>query len=81
MADPIVKAFQKLSPKQQLVFKRLFLDIKNRAIDSYDVKQLKGHKNIFRIRKGEYRVIFLMDKENIDILALEKRNEKTYRDF
>lgn len=81
MADPIVKAFQKLSPKQQIVFKRLFLDIKNRTIGSYDVKQLKGHKNIFRIRKGEYRVIFLMDKYNIDILALEKRNEKTYRDF
>jgi mRNA-degrading endonuclease RelE of RelBE toxin-antitoxin system len=81
MADPITKAFQKLSPKQQIVFKSLFLDIKNRAIDTYDVKQLKGHKNIFRIRKGEHRIIFLMDKESVNILSLEKRSEKTYKDF
>jgi mRNA-degrading endonuclease RelE of RelBE toxin-antitoxin system len=81
MADPIVKAFRKLSSKQQLVFTRLCIDIKNRAIDKYDVKQLKGNKNIFRIRKGEYRIIFFMDKDTINILALEKRNEKTYRDF
>jgi mRNA-degrading endonuclease RelE of RelBE toxin-antitoxin system len=79
MVDPIVKAFKKLSTKQQLVLTQIFIDIKNRTIDTYDVKQLKGHKNIFRIRKGEYRVIFFMDQEHIAILVLEKRNEKIYK--
>lgn len=78
MADAIVKALKKLSPKQQKIFKNILMDIQNRSIDTYDIKQLKGRKDIFRIRKGDYRIIFLMDNQNIQILALEKRRDTTY---
>lgn len=78
MADAIVKALKKLSPKQQKIFKNILTDIQNRSFDTYDIKQLKGRKDIFRIRKGSYRIIFLMDNQNIQILALEKRGDTTY---
>lgn len=44
-----------------------------------DIKKLKGYQNIFRLRKGKIRIIFAKDKKEILILAIERRNERTYR--
>jgi mRNA-degrading endonuclease RelE of RelBE toxin-antitoxin system len=44
-----------------------------------DVKKLKGHENIFRIRKGKIRIIFSKEKREILILAIERRSDTTYK--
>lgn len=44
-----------------------------------DVKKLKEHGNIFRVRKGKIRIIFAKDKKDIFILAIEYRRENTYK--
>lgn len=44
-------------------------------------KQLKGFENIFRIRIGNYRIIYHDDGEHIILKAVIKRNENTYRAF
>ncbi len=44
-----------------------------------DMKRLKGHHNIFRVRKGSIRVIFLEDRSGISILSVERRREDTYK--
>ncbi|MDD5751216.1 MAG: hypothetical protein PHS73_01710 [Candidatus Peribacteraceae bacterium] len=44
-------------------------------------KQLKGHECIFRIRVGNYRIIYYDDGEAIILKAIRRRNEATYRDF
>ena len=44
-----------------------------------DIKKLKGYDNIFRVRQGKLRIIFLKEKGEIFILAIEKRSEKTYK--
>lgn len=46
-----------------------------------DRKRLKGYENIFRVRIGNYRIIYHDDGEEIIIKAIRRRNEKTYRDF
>ena len=42
-----------------------------------DVKKLKGHQNVYRLRSGNYRVIFeyFKDKGMIKILKIGKRSD------
>lgn len=42
---------------------------------------LKGHENIFRVRVGNYRIIYHDDGEEITLKAIPKRDESTYSDF
>lgn len=46
-----------------------------------DIKRLKGYENIFRIRVGNYRIIYYDDGAKIILKAVRKRDEKTYSDF
>jgi len=45
----------------------------------FDIKQLKISKNIervyYRLRKGKYRAIFYLSENNINVVALDKREE------
>ena len=44
-----------------------------------DVKKLKGHQSIFRVRKGKIRIVFTKGKKEIFILTIERRRESTYK--
>ncbi|HUD06142.1 MAG TPA: type II toxin-antitoxin system RelE/ParE family toxin [Candidatus Saccharimonadales bacterium] len=82
MADKIAKLLAKLAKKDLL---RLELVINKVATSNYselDVKVLKGHKDIYRVRVGTYRVIFrVLAKGETEIISIAKRNEKTYKDL
>lgn len=45
-----------------------------------DIKNLRGYPNIFRVRIGEYRVLYFVDKNIVRIIALVHR-KKAYRLF
>ena len=45
------------------------------------VAKLKGRQDIFRVRKGRLRIIYRQSGTSTDILAIERRSEKTYKDF
>ena len=44
-----------------------------------DVKKLRGYQDIFRLRKGKIRVIFVKSGKYISILTIERRRENTYK--
>ena len=65
----------KLSKKNKKDFKMLLDSIKNIPKDPYDSKPLHNNfKGLKRVRKGEYRIIFRIDKSIITILIVGKRN-------
>jgi len=45
-------------------------------VERYDVKKMKGEKGIYRIRIGEYRIIYSVDflKKEIVLLKMGKRD-------
>jgi len=51
-------------------------DIKN-----LDIKKLKGHGNIFRVRIGDIRVVFKKDSESTKLIFVGRRNDVTYKNF
>ena len=44
-----------------------------------DIKKLKGYRDIFRLRKGDLRIIYRVQEKAIFILAIERRSEGTYK--
>lgn len=44
-----------------------------------DRKKLVGYEHIYRIRVGNYRIVYFDDGENIWLKAIQKRDESTYK--
>jgi len=77
--DKITKALQKLNSKEREIVKSILVKIINNDFDNLDTKKLKGHEDIYRVRKGKIRIIYRLDKnKKIFILTIERRSDKTY---
>jgi mRNA interferase RelE/StbE len=76
--DKLTKALKKLSTKERKHLKTILFKIKSGDLTNVDITKLKGHDNIYRVRVGSYRVIFIKQKTDIKILSLERRNDNTY---
>ena len=77
--DKIEKALARLSEKESRQLRVILSALKNsRSFSGLDVKKLKGHDDIFRIRKGKLRVIFRSLRGEIFILSIERRSDNTY---
>ena len=75
----IEKALNKLNPKEREKFKEILLQINAGNFQELDLKKLKGRKDIFRVRKGDMRIIFYRTDNSIKILSVERRTSKTYK--
>jgi mRNA-degrading endonuclease RelE of RelBE toxin-antitoxin system len=81
MVDKIEKALKKLTEKERREVKSILIKIQKGKTEDLDIKKLKGRNDIFRVRKGRIRIIFQKNNENISILFIERRSDKTYRDL
>lgn len=77
--DKISKALFKLTPKERARIKQILILIQQRNFVGLDIKKLTGQQTIFRVRAGQYRIIFrLTPQKEIFVLAIEKRSDTTY---
>ena len=81
MVTKIVKFLQKLSQKERDTVEELITLIRNKEWTGLDIKKLQGLSNIFRVRKGSVRIIFSMEDTSIEIIDIDRRNEKTYKGY
>jgi len=79
--DKIEKVLQKFAQKERERVKKILERINRRKFEGLDLKKLKGHNDIFRVRKGNLRIIYRQADDSIFILAVERRREKTYKHF
>ena len=77
--DKIAKALKKLLPAERQEMRVILNSLKTLNFTGFDIKKLKGRNDVYRIRKGSLRIIFLKKKEKISILTIERRNDNTYR--
>jgi mRNA-degrading endonuclease RelE of RelBE toxin-antitoxin system len=87
MSDKIEKFLAKLTLKERDLVQATLLDIIHGELEHLDCKPLKGHQNIYRVRKGSLRIIFSVSPkmnnipENVRILQIGRRDERTYSQF
>ncbi|MCF7860343.1 hypothetical protein K9M09_01855 [Patescibacteria group bacterium] len=78
MMDKIEKFLAKLSASEKSILRSILLLIKKSDFTRLDVKRLKGQSDIFRVRKGKFRIIYYQSNSTIKILSLERRSDNTY---
>lgn len=77
--DKIEKALQKLTASEKTRIKKALDSLLIEKIANLDIKKLKGHPDIFRLRIGDLRIIYQKKEAKIFVLAVARRNEKTYK--
>lgn len=80
--DKIEKALRKLNSKEREDVKEILEKLEKKKLAGLDIKKLKERDDIFRVRAGDIRIIYRMTAvDEIFILAVERRSEKTYKRF
>ncbi len=78
--DKIDKVLAKLSEKEKKQIKQLFQKIKANDFLGLDVKKLRGYNNIYRIKKGQLRIIYqTIELDKIKLVGLSRRSENIYK--
>lgn len=76
--DKIEKALQRMNVKERHQIKQILQRLYSGNAKNLDIKKLKGRNDIFRIRKGNFRIMYWLKGREIFILAIERRRENTY---
>lgn len=79
--DKIQKAIAKLPKEYKEIFDAVSRRLLFRDFFGLNITKLKGHKGVFRFRRGRLRIIFRYIAGNLELLEVGLRNESTYRDF
>jgi mRNA-degrading endonuclease RelE of RelBE toxin-antitoxin system len=78
--DKISKALKKLLSNEKKSIEKILVKLKRFDFSGLDVKKLKGREDIYRAHKGDLRIIFYYSRnKDINILALERRSDNTYK--
>lgn len=75
----IDKFLKRLTPKEKEQIKKVLKQISSKNFSRLDIKKLKDREDVFRVRKGDIRIIYRVEGEDIFVLAIERRSEKTYK--
>ena len=73
------KLLSKFSRENRVTLEHLIDRISFLSWDNLDIKKLKVYQDIFRLRKGKLRIIFIKTGKNISIINIERRKETTYK--
>lgn len=77
--DQAHKFLKKLDSKRRLNIQSILEKLYAKDFSDLDIKKLKGVLNIFRVRKGEIRIIYTISDDNeIKILKIDFRTDTTY---
>ena len=81
--DNIRKILQALSAKEREAMNLLMEQVKRDYRKIPGVKALQGMKGWFRVRMGQYRIIFFVDPETkeAEVRRITRKNEGTYKNL
>ncbi len=78
MTDRIQKTLQKISEKERRAIEQLISHIVRGDLAHLEIQKLQGMEDVYRVRKGELRIIFQKVKQEFRILAIEHCGDTTY---
>ena len=79
MVDRIRKLLKQLTPKESAQLTNLIELVTQNNLRDIDFKKLKGLYDVYRVRKGKFRIIFRKTPTTTLIIVLERRNDNTYK--
>jgi mRNA-degrading endonuclease RelE of RelBE toxin-antitoxin system len=79
--DKNQKFLKRLSPREFELVETTLYKLLNHDTNNLDIKKLVGYRDVFRVRVGSIRIIFLDANSGLEILEISRRSEKTYKDY
>ena len=81
--DKIKKLLRKISHKERVeILSVIDVIISGGSLKNYDLLKLQGFDDLYRIRIGQFRVIYKTEDDvKRTIISLERRNDNTYKDL
>lgn len=79
--DKIYKLLRKIKPKEAGLLAVAIEKIVNNDVIGLNIKKLKEHNDIFRVRVGNYRIIYRKTNTSTFIIEISKRDENTYKNY
>ncbi len=79
--NKIEKALKKLKGPERVLAEKTIEKILAADLRGLDVKRLRGLQNAFRVRVGNWRIIFLQENSKIILIDFSRRSEKTYKNI
>jgi mRNA-degrading endonuclease RelE of RelBE toxin-antitoxin system len=78
--DRISKALAKLSNKERQWVRDILVKLQAGGTKNLQIQKLRGRHDVYRVRKGQIRIIYRDgDDGQIYLLAIDRRNEQTYK--
>lgn len=75
ITNHFVKDFKMLEPAIRKQVEEKLRVVRNSENPLFFAKKLKGHKNVFRFRSGDYRIVFRAEKVKIILLKVKHRKD------
>lgn len=79
--DKTEKFLRELQPKRRRQIMEVVEQILDREWKHLDIRKLKGYDHVYRVRKGDIRIIFVDKQTDINVLSIERRDEDTYKNI
>jgi mRNA-degrading endonuclease RelE of RelBE toxin-antitoxin system len=79
--DKNLKFLKRLQAQERIALEQVLKRLLVRDIKTLDIKKLSGYRDVYRVRVGNIRVIFLDTETHVEVLEISRRSGKTYRDF
>ncbi|NOS67386.1 MAG: hypothetical protein HOO67_03405 [Candidatus Peribacteraceae bacterium] len=79
--DKVEKQLRKMPAKDRDRVMDAMEKIILRNFSGLNLKQLTGFKSIFRVRVGNYRIIYFDNGKTIIFESVSRKNETTYNDL
>jgi mRNA-degrading endonuclease RelE of RelBE toxin-antitoxin system len=77
--NKIDKFLRKLPKHERHEVEKVLAFIFKQQFEGLDIKKLKGLSNVYRVRKGQLRIIYkISDKGSIELVDIDRRNDTTY---
>lgn len=76
--DEIEKHLRRQSRATQEMLLAVMRDILRGRLDGYDIRKITGKKYLYRLRKGDFRIIFEIRDGSYGIVRLARRDDTTY---
>ena len=77
----IEKFLRKLSPSNRQIVKEALVKVLSSDLQGLNVKKLKGHQGLFRVRIGNVRIVFSQEEGVIYVVFIGKRGSSGYKKF
>ena len=75
------KFLKRLTDKELATVANVLQKLLIRDTEKLDIKKLAGYRDIYRVRIGNIRIIFLDTGDYTEVLEISRRNERTYKKF